>query len=412
MALVVQIVNIIFLAACSYLLVRKSVGFKFLTIGGLALKIISGILLGWLYMYYYGYGDTLTYFKEAAQLADLALTSPTNYLNFLNTSSEQVYKSQFVYEPRALFFTKITSVFCLVSANNYWIVASYFSLLSFYGAWVFARLLIKHYPAQKLAILLSLFFIPSVVFWSSGIIKESMSFFLICVLSTYVVSWVVDKKYRITDVLAFAFFFFLLWKLKYYYAGVFISVALTLLFATYLSDFKEKLSKSKVTLAGIYIVFLVVIVMIVTLFHPNLGLSEIHGVIVRNYQAYAAQSSPGNYIVFDQLNDVSGFILSVPKALISGLYRPFIWEAQSSLMFFQGIECLILFLLTISRLIYFPKQLSNTEFLMVVSCLMFIIITVTFLAFSAPNYGTLSRYKSALLPFLGFILLFNHPILN
>ncbi|QSE97642.1 hypothetical protein [Fulvivirga lutea] len=412
MILFIHILNILCLAGISVLLVQRSSRFKIYATLGLLVKFVCGILLGWLYMHYYGYGDTLAYYKEGTQLAELAITSPINYLEYLFTSSSALFKTQFVYEPRALFFTKITSVFCLVSANNYWIVASYFSLLSFSGAWLFAKSLIKHYPSQKLAIILSLFLIPSAVFWSSGIIKESLTFFLICVLSNYIFNWVVDRKYQFKDVVLFIFCFILLWKIKYYYAGVYISVSLTLVLTVYILQIKESIANSRILLLATYLTLFTAIVLIVTLFHPNLGINEIHGVILKNYNAYAAKSSPGNYIVFNELSNISGLVLSAPKALLSGLYRPFIWEAQSSLLLFQSIECLLLLLLTISRLIYIPKKAAITEFLLMASCLMFVFITVTFLAFSAPNFGTLSRYKSTLLPFLCFILLFNHPLLE
>src|SRR5688572_2379509 len=91
----------------------------------LAVRLGAGIALGLLYTYYYPVADTFTYFKDASNLAEIARGSFVSYLRllFLNHAVEDV--GLVMLEPRALFLTKVTSVFSLLTFDNYWAISLY-----------------------------------------------------------------------------------------------------------------------------------------------------------------------------------------------------------------------------------------------------------------------------------------------
>ena len=143
----------------------------------LVLKLIGGICLGLVYSYYYSTGDTFHYFHDGVRLASLARTDAISYFSFLwagdesfPISSELIYK-----QPRAMFLSKVTSLFCLLTADNYWMIALYFSAISFFSAWFLVQKINHLFEGVQPAAILSFLFFPSVVFWSAGVIKESLA---------------------------------------------------------------------------------------------------------------------------------------------------------------------------------------------------------------------------------------------
>ena len=97
-------------------------------------------------------------------------------------------------EPRTTFFIKIVSVFYLLTSNNYWITSIYFSLISFLGSWILTNELVKHNRRLKIPAVLALFYFPEFVFWTSGILKESIAWFCLAVLISYIFAYSQKKK--------------------------------------------------------------------------------------------------------------------------------------------------------------------------------------------------------------------------
>ncbi len=100
-----------------------------------------------------------------------------------------VWKALTLQEPRALFLSKVVSVFGLFTASNYWIISCYFSCLAFAGAWYLVKIIRRCNAHYTLAAVLAFLFFPSVVFWSSGIVKESLAMASLYFLSAVFLSY-------------------------------------------------------------------------------------------------------------------------------------------------------------------------------------------------------------------------------
>ena len=91
----------------------------------LMVKILSGILISFIYLHYFNGGDSWLYFKEAEKLSFLVSDNQIRSIDiFLNNQDWQNIKSSlsFSNEPRALFFTKIVYLLFLITAGNFWIL--------------------------------------------------------------------------------------------------------------------------------------------------------------------------------------------------------------------------------------------------------------------------------------------------
>lgn len=378
----------------------------------LILKLSAGILLGLVYRYYYEGGDTWQYFREATRIASIAEVSFWDYLKELFANAT-AYKSQFIRQPRALFISKITSGFVLLTGANYWLIAVYFSLFSFVGFWLLAQRLAE-IVRNKLGVILSVLFFPSVVFWSAGLSKESLAMSALAILSYYLLTIIYTQtRIKWIDILLAVVSFILLWKIKYYYAGVFI-LAFGSGFLVYLICLKSKLFRRRVVVQLLsFLLILMALSLAVSFTSYNFHFNHLPDIIVKNYEAYLQKSSPEKMVVFDGLqNTWSSLSAHSPKALFSGLFRPLPGEGAGVLSVFAGMENIILLVLSVSALFGLPVSLTYKERILLISSLLFISVLAVFLTLSSPNFGTLVRYRVGFLPAFLLIVTLKNPLIK
>lgn len=377
----------------------------------LVFKLICGVCLGWLYTYYYSVADTFVYFEDAASVAALARQDISAYLAFLVRDSHVTSLQLTYHEPRALFLTKLTSVFYLVSAGNYWVIGFYFSFISFLAAWHLVETVIRNIPDVRSAAATAFLFFPSVVFWTSGLLKESLAMAgLFFIAAMFCKVWFKARPRRWEYPVMMASIV-VLWKLKYYYAAVFIPVTLTSLIYKFLipETFKTSAAVRILVWAGVFILPL----MLVTFSHPNFSTDRLFRVIVTNNAAYAERSDPEDMVHFDALRPTPlSIIAQAPRALFAGLFRPLVWEANTRIQLIAGIENVLLLLLFVAALLRFRKLLHVRHPLLVLTIIVYVCILCVFITISAPNFGTLSRYRVGYLPFFIFIILCDNPVVQ
>jgi len=368
---------------------------------------LCGILLGVLYTYYYTSGDTFSFFHDGSTLVDLARADWREYFVFLWSGNESfpVWDQLIYSQHRSLFFTKAISIINLITYNNYWITSLYFSMISFLGSWYLTKRMIEFFPESRNASIIAFLFFPSVVFWSSGIIKESLAmpglFFL---TALFIKAWHY-RKFTLVEWILFPVALVCVWKLKYFYLALFGPIVITTLVVKYFSAVVLKNSKFGNQLL-IWFLFFGGCLFIVNFLHPNFHLGYLPEVILMNNQEYTRLSSPENIIHFNNLD--SNFISILqhsPKALFSGLLRPYLWEANSTVKFLSATENLTLVVFIVSSFILW-KPIQPQYRLLTFSVLIYSAVLCIFLALSTPNIGTLVRYRIGFLPFLVYIILY------
>lgn len=383
-------------------------------IPALLLKLVAGVLLGLLYTSYYEGGDTWVYHQEAVKLTTLFSSSPTDYIKFLLLSQGDVLSSmQYHGEPRALFMVKILSVVNLITADNYWLSSMFFSFFSFAGLWLLANRLASTYQNRQLAIALSLLFFPSVLFWSAGIIKEPLAVgamaFLIHSFLGYIFRYKTLNIYLLADLLML----FILWNTKYYYAGLLLLFITAISLTLYIKKRFAVVGHSPAYQLSIFGLLCVLCLLVATSLHPNFYLHRLPSVIYDNYRAFIEKSDVNDVIYYYSLEpNWPSMLAHSPKALLSGLFRPFPGERTDLLKIVAGVENLLIFLLTISAFFKIPRKLTDENRLLLIGAIAYSVVLCIFLALSTPNFGTLIRYKVGFLPVLLLITTLNNPIIE
>ena len=211
-------------------------------IPGLLLKLFAGLTVGWLFLRYYGYGgDSWNMYQNARRISTLAHQDLGAYLRFLLFNKYHYFAhlpdASIWEQPRYLFVVKVVSLINLATQQNYWFTSFYFSLFAFSGLWQVANTLSRLFPATKLAAAFAFLVFPSVLFWSSGLQKESlalgiMAWLIHWFLTIFCSSGRSGSWLRVVKIVFFSLVgLYGLWKLKFYYFGGLIPVLITVALA-------------------------------------------------------------------------------------------------------------------------------------------------------------------------------------
>lgn len=392
--------------------------FKRFFFPGLLAKLAAGLIYGFIYCYYYGYGDTLNYFSDALLLSDLAAASPQDYLGALLSDQfpDNIQTSLlFLYQPRALFLVKVTSVFALLSMGNYWICSLYFSFISFLGLFYLAKTCAETWPRRNWQVAIAFLFFPSVLFWSSGLSKESLVMGGIgFVAGVFLNLYFRKHTLNLPSLLAVLLSIYVIWVLKYYYAALLIPLLVTLLLVSYLRPY-IKVARGSFAEAGFGLLLFFLLLWVPSQLHPILSLSRFMQHLVDQHNVIVSLSSPESLIHFKGLEpEFYSLATHIPLALFSGLFRPAVWDAATVFQWIVALENLLLLLFALAALWRIKDIVKAREKLLLLGVLVYILILAVVLTFAAPNFGTLVRYKIGFLPFFVFILIFDiswlHPL--
>jgi hypothetical protein len=398
---------------CVYALAKKQRDVsKRLFWGGFLVRLAAGTALGLIYTYYYSASDTWQFFQNAKLFSALGRKDFVGYLGALIDFSEnQSLLNELVNQDlRSIFFIKIISVFCLVGLDNYWVCSAYFSLLAFVSAWALHSKIVRLFPDSSSASALAFLFFPSVVFWSSGLEKESLAMCGIYFLTTGFLSLIFGEKPGQLFWWALFSVCYVVWSLKYYWAIIFLGAVLTALIIRFMSARSTFVNKHLTETWGLLFFG---IGALLSFTHPNFYLHRFLEVILSNYNEFAAISNPKNLIQYYQLDQRwISIIINSPWALLSGLFRPIIGEGQGILGLIASLENFFIIVLAITQIVNFRKAFTSTHKILVLAVLSYCVVLCVFLALSTPNFGTLSRYRIGFLPFFVFLMAYRNPIIN
>jgi hypothetical protein len=308
-------------------------------------------------------------------------------------------------QPRTLYLLKLASVFNLLTHDNYWITSAYFSFVSFMAAWYIVSQLRLTVPSAYWPAVAGFLFFPTAVFWSSGLIKESLAMAGIFLLGgCYLRVWFA-LPLRLWELILIPLAAWLVWSLKYYFLAVLMPIAVASLVAhkLYVTGLRVRHLPIKLL---IWTLLMLVPLTLVSWLHPNFQPDVLMAVIVDNYDAFHAVSSPEDVIIYNDLRpDWISLLTNAPKAAFAGLFRPMLWEASTGLQLLVAAENSFVIFLVFTALRNFGNFFRSPYRLLVLTVLLYSAVLATFLALSTPNFGTLSRYRVGFLSALVTVLL-------
>lgn len=374
------------------------------------LKLTAGILLGIFYQVYFGGGDAQLFQTQSDFVTEYAKVSPASYIRLLLTrkfESETLRTSMiYVWYSNSYFMVMLLSFLNFFTGGNIYLNGLYFSVFCFWGLWQLVNVLIRLYPQLLFPAIIAFLFFPSVVFWSSGISKETIYLGSLGWLIAVVLRLAYQLSNRIwLDFLSVIVAGYLLWKIKFYFAALVFALLFGYGLVIYFNHRFGKLKKTK-TKVMLFCILALVGALIVANWSEVFKLDYFAAQLIKSNAVLTDRSVGKPFIFFPDLEPtLAGFLWYSPAAVFHTFLRPFIWESNSLFYFVAALENIFIVLLLVLTLFNLVRSPLTVISLGAIVILIYVLVLAALLGLSTPNIGSLNRYRTAILPFLVFLLL-------
>ncbi|AHJ97459.1 hypothetical protein [Hymenobacter swuensis] len=355
--------------------------------------------------------DAKYFLLWAARLNQQLWLAPGQWLHMLFTDAFvwDSWKLVFHGFSNTLFIIKLLSVLNLASLGNALLNGCYLSLFSFMGSWELIRQLRLRWPAAAPGPGVVAFLLwPTVVYWTSGLTKES----LLVGSGALVLALVIQLGYGKSGatgraVVALFVVSLLHFKMRYFFAvvlfGTLAGLALILVV--------QRLEGARSRLAQ-------TVLMLLLLTGGGWAASEVSPVfrankftsqLQRNYSDLLKSSRYRPHLEYPALQPTTASVIRhAPLAVASTLARPWPWEGGTLLYVIAGLENLGLLLVLLLAVVAVVRQRpGRLPFALVLALLVYCLVLASLLGLTTPNLGTLNRYRVTFLPFLLLLALQN-----
>ena len=392
-------------------------------------KLLFSSVFAVFYIVIFKGGDTYSYWATAGTLKNLMLydfgdfwevvtNEPTRERMYGLFNHHTGYPFRYIYmEEESFFVAKIISFFRLITFDDYFASTFLISFIVANASWRLYAITKEMGIFNKWLLPIFTLYLPSVAFWSSGISKDTIVF--IAILSMiYYLSYILKKGIFSLNIKYWLLTLLSAWFV--YQARPFILFAMLLpLFLMYGIALINKISSLPsirffiksflvIIITGVF-TYLLTVFNMTEIISSNDSLSDAVAIqqdFENNTETYGGDDGKRYSLGEIDVTSPMGIIQVIPASIIAGIYRPFIWEALSPALIFNGLESLLLIFLTLWFFMVKPmiriEAISNNELLLF--ALGFVIVIAFMAGFTSIIFGVLVRIRAPLLPFLGLIL--------
>ena len=382
---------------------------------GMAAHIVGAASFCLIYTFYYSGGDTLNYHDSSQAMINLFFTDPGSFWGawlFENTPERHAafnevtgYPQYWDDDTNAFNVVRLIIPLELISFRSYLITSMLLSVITYLGSWRLYQMFYGLYPSLYKGFGIVILFAPSVLFWGSGILKDTFTFAAMCWFTYAFYELFMRYKRSLWYVTYFVLSIMVLLLIKpYIFIGLFPAMLIWKLSSTIkkLPNLFTKVLVTPIIMGGGIIIGTSVWIAV----SGGLGkYSTVEGIINK---AHVSQSDlkqdhyEGNsFDIGDYDPTLSGMLSKSPSAMMAGLFRPFLWESKNVVMMISGLENFVLIVFFVVVLLKSPYRFISTIVNQptVLFCFTFVIIFSFAIGISTSNFGALVRFKIPLIPF-------------
>lgn len=395
----------------------------------LFVRLFGAIAFALVYQFYYKDGDTIGYYSWVNAYKLFFIENPSKAIGFffsnskdyftyfiyspvVQTSSAMPYSYLMKYDSAEVFFIKLASLVNVFGMFSYIGTSFLFAVFSFYSSWKLYLLFLKKYPHLGTELSIAILFIPSVVFWGSGLMKDTITFGSLCMLTVAVYDGIIERKQIVKNVIYILVFSYLIMMLKGYIILAFLPSAAFWIF----NEYKDRIRNPIVRLLSIPFIMsisVILFILIIQQIGSSLGkfsVDTIQKTALGYQQWHTIASENGSGYTLGTVGDFStgNIIRTIPLAINVTLFRPYLTEARNVVLLLAALESLTFLLfslfLVLKARIYklFYILFTNTD---VQFCLFFSLTFAFSVGFTSYNFGALVRYKIPCMPFYAIVLI-------
>jgi hypothetical protein len=154
---------------------------------GMLVKIFCAVSIVLVYTLYYSSGDSTGYYEQGVAIKNLFFKNPgyffevlfggsnaSNY-SYLDDNTTYVAYNTWINDYSAMYISRIVAVLLFVTFNSFIATTMLLAWICYSGIWRLYLLFCEQFPLIRKELAISILFIPSVVFWGSGLLKDTIT---------------------------------------------------------------------------------------------------------------------------------------------------------------------------------------------------------------------------------------------
>lgn len=378
------------------------------------LKFFGALSIGLVYQFYYGGGDTFGFTTYGSSyIWEAFIHQPITAFKLIFFNNEylpETYKyaiRMWYFDDKPTYFVvRIAGLLSLLTFNTYSSIALIFAIIGFSGLWAFYSKLVEIYPKLRTQLFIAFFTIPSVIFWGSGVMKDTITLSALGWAGYAIFSIFFHKKRVLSGVIILFLSLTVISIVKVYILFCFLPAACIMIFLNYVKSMKSQMLKIMIK------PFLFLLALGISFYgvisigsndnkYSMDNILQTAEITAKDNSMWTVRSEGSGYSLGDYDFSPEGLARKFIPAVWLTIYRPYLWESNSMVMFLSALESTILlfFTLTIfftSGPISFIINLFNKPIVG-----LFMIFTISFafaVGISSGNFGSLVRYKIPIMP--------------
>lgn len=396
----------------------------------LLIKLLGVTFFALIYQFYYGGGDSMGFYAWAEKFPLFLFDEPVAALKFLFTQSEEAfYQFKFgyydnsygyilKYGSRETTLIKMTAILNLLAFHSYLSTAYLFALISFLGNWSLYRVFIHYFPTIKKELAWATLYIPSVAFWGTSILKDTLTFAAIGFLVYAVWKVFLQKENLLRNIFLMLLSIYIIMLLKAYIFLAFLPAGVIWVFNEKKAQIKSK------ALQFILTPFFIVLIAgtlggLLAVVGDSAGRFSIDNLekTTKDFQSWHTVASDGGsgYTLKNTSFTPMGLLFAIPESINVTYFRPYLWEGSSIVVLFGALESLAIFLFFLY--VFFVKGKVFLFFHAIFSkpiiqmCLIYALFFGFVVGYTSFNFGALARYKIPSMPFfVAMLFMIAHQI--
>lgn len=381
---------------------------------GLLVKIGGAISVCLIYQFYYVAGDTTNYFITARAISNMIFKDASVFFDILGGNTNSLNRSFFdaqtgfpIYwgDHAAIFVSRLIVPLMFLSCQSFIVASMLLSWICYAGIWKLFLLFNDHFPTLEKQFAISCLFVPSVVFWGSGLLKDTITLSSVGLFTSYFYYCFIRGNYNFKNFFYIVLSSFLLIFIKPYIFFALLPGSIVWLSNEKLERIRSRFMKAIVAplfiFSGVALGFFLLSQM-----SDVLGLYSIDKVMERAVIANLDQKQEyyggSSFDIGEFSADPMSMLGKAHLAIAATLFRPYLWDVRNIVMFMSALENTYIMLLT-AFLLFKLKFFGFFTLIGKNPMLLFSILFSLFFAFSVglatSNFGSLVRLKIPCIPF-------------
>ncbi len=371
-------------------------------------KIPAAVLLYLVYTVVYpdrSTADIFKYFDDGKVMADAFFSSPADFFRmFSGFGNDHPHFHQYYQKmnnwygiyPSSIYgdghiLIRFNAVLSLFSNHNYHIHALVMSFLGYTGIIAIYKTAAPAFPSLRKVFFLLLFLTPSVLFWTSGVLKEGLILFS-SGMALYFTDQIVRNKFSFFQAILLLLSIIILRYSKFY-----IFIFLLPLLISYIISLRVRSTLAWMIFPAGLLLF-AGCGLLAGMLNPVYDIGEILARKQQDFLRIASETGAGSLIGVKPLEPgIMNILTGLIPGFLTTYFRPACWESANPLIITAGIENLLIWVCTILVLFRAGKPASIPLWLL---SLLFVFAVFSVTGLITPVTGAIVRYKVPALPFL------------